>query len=1092
MIDVRYEALEPRTMFADLGSVLGADATELGLAGSSTLISGQLRNTNDEPLAGVPVEIAGHSTVTDAYGYFQIALPWSALPTDSFDIPVPTGDPYFDPYGTGTATIPMRRARFDATTGDQVGDPLQHPNLITSFLDASMVYGSDDQRAAALRTGVDGKLKTGAGDLLPTNDLATFPGGTLENDNAGPFDATTLFAAGDVRANENVALTSLHTLLVREHNRLADQIQADNPTFTDEQIYQQARRLVGAIVQQITYNEYLPILIGADALPAYAGYDDAVDPSESAIFAAAAYRVGHTQLYSEILRLDENLQSLPGGSMPLLHAFFNPQAVSADGIEPYLRGLSVSLSEEIDPYVIDDVRNFLFGPPGAGGLDLAAINIQRGRDLGLPSYNQARLDFGLPAVTTFSEISSDPVVALRLQQAYGSVDKIDVWVGGMAEDHVAGAQVGALFQKIIADQFARTRDGDRYFYENGQFTAAEMGLIRGTTLTSLIERNTDITGLQANAFLSNGAGAAPDVAYTLATESSTDYRTADGYGNNQLDPTAGAANDNLTTNFTASYGDGYFSPAGEDRPGTREISNAVIAQSTPIPNAAGATGYFVFWGQLLDHDLGLSPGGVGNDLNVDGSAYVDPVTNVTYEFTSGKVNLLLGHNVFAGNDNVILDPIYVSEDTADSAGVFAHFSGEIAAPGATQTFVVAISAENFDIPSDWIAVGWKVTAVDGSALDPAAVQILTAQGMPVSTSVAWNDVPTGGDESFVLTRLNAGTYQIVVSGQHGTSGDFILQAILAGDTSGDRAVDVHDMYDVFHHVLGPPSGSPAEEYAAEADLNNDGVMNGADYQLAVDNVWNSTSLDPLYLSLLLNPADDTGVRGDGVTSSPLVELYGAATPGALITFDWDGDGVIDGQTVAVESTTGANYVFAAPLSQGTQQVVVKATDPFGQTLTRKLTLTLDAIAPSVVARLPAPGGVIVSSTSSDFTVQIQFNENLPLDDVLARLLISGNVSPAVTPINPRWDDATHTLRFEIDGNQTDSDYGVEIDGTLTDQAGNPIPSLLYTFRRIRLAHPSTLGVILVSGIEVTPIGNGSIFVDSINAPLVLTLIDLVE
>lgn len=1080
-------------MFADLGSVLGEDATSLGVAGSSTLISGQLRSPNDEPLAGIPVEIAGQIAVTDAYGYFQIAIPWSAQPTDSLDISVPTGDPYFDPFGTGVATIPMQRARFDATTGDQVGDPMEHPNLITSFLDAGMVYGSDDERAAALRTFVDGKLKTSAGELMPVNDLATFPTGTQDNDNAGPFDASLLFVGGDVRANENVALTSLHTLLVREHNRLADQIKAENPTFTDEQIYQQARRLVGAIVQQITYNEYLPILIGLDALPAYAGYDDAIDPSESAIFATAAYRVGHTQLYSEILRLDENLQSLPGGSLELRHAFFNPQAIYDDGIEPYLRGLLVSQSEEIDTYVIDDVRNFLFGPPGAGGLDLAAINIQRGRDLGLPSYNQARIDFGLPAVTAFSEITSDPVVAMRLEQAYGSVDKIDVWVGGMAEDHVPGAQVGPLFQKIIADQFARVRDGDRYYFENGQFTADEMTLIRSTRLSSLIERNTGITGLPDNVFLSSGIGAIPGDPYALATEVSTDYRSADGFGNNVANPTSGAANDNLTTNFTVSYGDGYFSPAGDDRPNTREISNTVIAQAAPIPNSAGTTGFFVFWGQLLDHDLGLTPGGVSNELNMHGETYLDPVTNVTYELTSGKVNVLLGHEVFAGAGNVILDPIYVNQDVSESKGVFAHFSGEIATPGATQTFIVSISPDHFDMPADWIAVGWKVTAVDGSSLDPAAVQILTAQGMPISTGVAWNNVPTGGGESLVMSRLNPGNYRIVVAGEGLTTGGFILQAVLAGDTSGDRFVDVFDMFSVFNHVLGSlPPGDPADYYVPEADLNADGLLTQADYEIAVDNIWNGTSLNPLYLSLMVDPADDTGAKGDGVTSIPLIQLCGAATPGSLVTFDLNGDGVIDDQMIAVESQNGVNYVFDALLSEGSQQVVVKATDPFGQTLTRKLMLTLDSIAPSVVSVFPEPGGLIISSNTSDFTVQIQFNENLPLDDVLAKLLISGNVSGTITPLSPRWDSTTHTLSFEIDGAQSDTNYIIEIPSTLTDQAGNPTGPLTYTFQRVLLARPSTLGVILLSGIEVTQLGNGTLFADSLNAPLVLSLIDLVE
>ncbi|MCC9607970.1 Ig-like domain-containing protein [Blastopirellula sp. JC732] len=1089
--EVRYEQLEQRAMFAV--AQLGEDATELGPAGSSTLITGQILSENNEPLAGVPVELAGRMTVTDSQGFFTIELPWSALPTDSFNIPVPAGDPYFDPYNTGTVTIPMQRARYDGTTGDSVANPLQHQNLITSFLDASMVYGSDADRAAALRTFVDGKLKTSDGELLPLNNLATFPDGMLDNDNAGPYDAASLFVGGDVRANENVALTSLHTLLVREHNRLADEIKTASPSLTDEEIYQQARRLVGGIVQQITYYEYLPIMLGTNALPTYSGYDDAVDPAVSAIFSSAAYRVGHTQLFSEIQRLDENLDSLPGGSLELKFAFFNPQAVADDGIEPYLRGLFQSQSEEIDAFVIDDVRNFLFGPPGAGGLDLPAINIQRGRDFGLPSYNQARLDFGLPAVTSFSEITSDPVVAMRLEAAYGDVDLIDVWVGGIAEDHVAGAQVGPLFQKIIADQFERSRDGDRFYFENGQFTAAELALIQGTTLTSLIERNTSITGMNSNAFLLSGAGTSPTANPTLATIVSTDYRTADGSGNNLLDPSAGATNDNLALNFTVSYGDGYFTPAGADRPGTREISNTVMAQSASVPNSGGTSGFFVFWGQLLDHDLDLTPGGVSNDLNIDGSAYVDPVTNVTYEYTSGKVNVLLGHEVYSGAENVILPAIQLAQDESESGHVFAHFSGDIKFPGLPQTFDISVSASDFSMAEGGIKIGWKVIATGGSSLDPAAVLIFNSQGQLVPRSIVWQNTPSDGNSSFVMANLTPGDYHIVVTGQNGTTGSFILQALLTGDSEGGGTVSVLNVVRALEHAIASSiSGSASNYLLSRFDVDLDGFLTESDIEYMAGNLWSGTTLQPIYLSAQLDPASDTGILGDGITSTAMVHLCGVATPGALVTVDVNGDGVIDGQMIAGMYENGASYGFDVTLTEGANHVIVTATDEFGQTLTRKLTLTLDTIAPHVVATGPSSDGLVVSANTSNFTLQVQLNEFAPLSDILAAMTVIGNISGIVTPLNPRWNNLTRIFSFDLSGSLPDTSFSVVFGSAFTDPAGNPFTAYSFSFQRAVVSGNSQFSQVLAAGIEYFEMVGSSVYFSSEYVDEVLSLIDLLE
>jgi len=128
------------------------------------------------------------------------------------------------------------------------------------------------------------------------------------------------------------------------------------------------------------------------------------------------------------------------------------------GIEVYLRGLARQAHQTIDGYVVDDVRNLLFGPPGAGGFDLASLNMQRGRDHGLPRYNVVRQDFGLAPKTSFAEVSSDPVMQAKLASCYATVDDIDLRIGALAEDHYKGGRVGKLVSTILGDQFTRLRD----------------------------------------------------------------------------------------------------------------------------------------------------------------------------------------------------------------------------------------------------------------------------------------------------------------------------------------------------------------------------------------------------------------------------------------------------------------------------------------------------------------------------------------------------------------------------------------------------------------------------------------------------------
>jgi hypothetical protein len=403
---------------------------------------------------------------------------------ESFDIEVPTGDPLFDPTGSGEVVIPLTRSNIAEGTGTSIDNPAQQINEVTSYIDGSMVYGSDQAKADSLRSGVGGRL-------------------IVTGDNLLPLDETGMVIAGEVRASENIALTAIQTLFVREHNRLADDIAAQNPNATDEEIYQQARAIVVAEIQAITYNEFLPALLGNRAIDRYDGYDPSVDPSIATEFSTAAYRFGHSTLNDDIEFFDNDGRAVRD-QVELRDAFFNAGLLEETGIDSILKYDASSLAQEIDLEVVDGLRNFLFGPPGAGGFDLVALNIQRGRDHGLNDYNSTRVAYGLDAVESFDEITSNVDLQQKLELLYGNVDNIDLWVGLLAEDHVDGASVGELTGTIIAEQFERTRDGDRFYFEN-VFTGSELRALSNTSLADVIQRNTNVEGLQENVFFMQAA-----------------------------------------------------------------------------------------------------------------------------------------------------------------------------------------------------------------------------------------------------------------------------------------------------------------------------------------------------------------------------------------------------------------------------------------------------------------------------------------------------------------------------------------------------------------------------------------------------------
>ncbi|PRP86724.1 peroxidase [Planoprotostelium fungivorum] len=468
---------------------------------------------------------------------------------EMYNIEIPQGDPNFDPNSSGGLSMSFGRSPYVAGTGAN-GVPRQILSFQSSFLDASHIYGTDDYTVTKLRLGFSGLMaqtSTGSNEQAP-------PIGKLSMENSRmDYANSSLFSCGDHRCNENPGLLSLHSLFVREHNRL---LSTFDSSIGDEALFQKARKWVIALIQHITEAEYLPAILGEAST--YNGYDPNLDPSLLLEFSTGAFRYGHSEVNPSFNRLDSNGFTLYS-KVDLFDSFYNP-TIYQDSIDTFFCGMAYTPQLAVDVKYPDVLRNFLFGGKSGStfaGHDLIAMNIQRGRDHGLPLYNDIRQAFGLPRRTSFSEVSSDPQVSQDLSTAYnGNIDLCETYVCGIAEDHYVNgtiiANVGETFRTIMREQYRRLREGDRFYYLNPdqvQFTSAELAQIRQTTLSMVIERNTDPQiSLQCNVMVLGGSPCVVDDGSnaTITTDGSTlQYSVRAG--------SPGTANPSFNTSFDPSY-----------------------------------------------------------------------------------------------------------------------------------------------------------------------------------------------------------------------------------------------------------------------------------------------------------------------------------------------------------------------------------------------------------------------------------------------------------------------------------------------------------------------------------------------------------
>ncbi|XP_077865815.1 peroxidasin homolog [Saccoglossus kowalevskii] len=426
-----------------------------------------------------------------------------------FPIDIPDDDPRI----RDLRCMEFVRSSAACGTGIQGGMPVREQiNAITSYIDASQVYGSSLTLADTLRE-FDGKgsLRVGSSETHTGRPFLPFdPDSPMACLSDESMDDIPCFLAGDSRANELTGLTSMHTLFLREHNRISNMLSQINPHWDDERLYQEARQILGATLQHITYDHYLPKIIGdvgMESMGVYNGYDPDTNAAIANVFATAAFRFGHATVKPFISRLDEHFNETSEGHLPLHRAFFQPwRIVEEGGIDPVIRGFFATAAKDLNPGEImtDELTERLFTLTNSISMDLMSLNIQRGRDHGLPSYTEWRKDCGLPKGRTFNqlkrEISNDEVRE-KLEDLYGHPNNIDLYIGALAEDPLEDSLLGPTFTCILAKQFKNTRNGDRFWYERpGYLTPNQLASIKRTSLARVICDNTDIKHVQRDVF----------------------------------------------------------------------------------------------------------------------------------------------------------------------------------------------------------------------------------------------------------------------------------------------------------------------------------------------------------------------------------------------------------------------------------------------------------------------------------------------------------------------------------------------------------------------------------------------------------------
>ncbi|XP_043667765.1 peroxidase-like isoform X2 [Vespula pensylvanica] len=423
---------------------------------------------------------------------------------DCAPISVPDRDPV---YGTQYVRCMNYVRSLAVLRSECTFGPLEQMNQVSHFLDGSTIYGSDLTKSRELREFQGGRLR-----IDVRNGHAFLPS---ENDPEIAFLCEGgCYDSGDDRVNVYPQLAVIHTIWHREHNRIAKILAKLNSNWTDEILYQEARRIVIAEIQHITYKEWLPILLGrisVQALGLATGYnrkyDSEDEPAVSNEAATAALRFLNSLMQGRLI-IPSNSHQIK--YLELSEYFFNPRVIESDAIfDGLLHGLSTQTSQKMDVSLIPEITSKLYSNHKNDlGLDSISLDIQRGRDHGLPGYNYYRKHCGLPFARNFNDFLDYIPAELvnKLRSVYTHPNDVDLVIGGMAERSPDDGLLGPTFRCLILEQFARTLRTDRFFYDSAMqpypFTPNQLMEIRNVTLARIFcDNGNNIESMQPNVFL---------------------------------------------------------------------------------------------------------------------------------------------------------------------------------------------------------------------------------------------------------------------------------------------------------------------------------------------------------------------------------------------------------------------------------------------------------------------------------------------------------------------------------------------------------------------------------------------------------------
>ncbi|KAH8294145.1 hypothetical protein KR054_008757 [Drosophila jambulina] len=430
-------------------------------------------------------------------------------------ISLPRGGPIA--YHTGKSCLPFARSvsEADAICPRSDAPYPEKLSVATAYMDLSSVYGNTQSQNRKVRLFKGGLLRTSyinGQHWLPVSQNLDGECGTQSE----------CYIVPDKRNRFQPTVAVLHTLLVREHNRLAEHLALLNSDYDDERIFQEARKINIAQYQKITYNDWLPLFVGrtytylnglvypVEPTEYVNDYDETVNPAAYAEFSAAAFRYAHTQIPGWFSLVAPNRSS--NKTLRLSDYFDRSETISLlnkyDNFDAMLRGLATQLHKRSDGNIDRELKHYFNRKEFEEyGSDLKAIDIQRARDFSLASYNDVREFCGLRRAVDWAdfahEIQAEKISLLR--RLYATPDDVELSVGATLEFHIPEALFGPTLLCIIGKQFHNTRRADRFFFErehHAGFSRDQLAEIRKVSLASLFCNNAQyLHTIQPNVFV---------------------------------------------------------------------------------------------------------------------------------------------------------------------------------------------------------------------------------------------------------------------------------------------------------------------------------------------------------------------------------------------------------------------------------------------------------------------------------------------------------------------------------------------------------------------------------------------------------------